>query len=263
MIKRGICLFFLVVFAFLLFQKFEYKKTKNNYAEEIVNLGLPDDYFPAEAGMRWTYQITVGKILPLYSRQIQWETDSGEKIASFYTGHYLPRPREKKVFSLVIGIIRKWGKNPAIAEIKVEKDELGVFKGAKRIFWEIIDDENYEYAEGGYQIYERITYPSSHPDAPPDSSRGMSTRTLMFSGEPGDFIEYDYGHDHEGLVFDGSQSDLILFTRGVLRDESSDSNFIEKTIFRREKGIIWLEQKIGNEVSMVWKLIDFSRGFYI
>jgi hypothetical protein len=239
--------------------------------------GKPADYFPTSPGTRWTYEITIGETEPLNCQVVTWPM--GEISASYVTrGLFLPLLEEQppETFRLVLsvkGAAPKQGplEYPNGVELTIEEDELGIFEDVDRLFWAITGGRS-----GRFMVTEVATYPPTTPGAPTGAwgawgtEDGYAMRVFFFADEPG--IGVGMGEEPiERLYFIGLDGPHLHFEREVAASEIEegkdpsvldklDKAFTEETWFEKGKGLVRLEQKVEGKTSMVWKLVEFSKG---
>lgn len=239
--------------------------------------GEPSDYFPTGVGAKWVYEIEVGEVDPLYYRETVWPV--GEEDAWVYStrGRFFLADGLQKTFMLemkVKGVAAKQGllEYPIGVELEIEKDELGIFEGAKKVFWAVIPSQ--------FMAHEVVTYPSDMLGAPTSTwgawgqEDGFSVRLVFFAEKPG--VAISMGEEpKDKLLFVGVEThlpryegeSLLYFLRTVEPAESEegeapsylDNEFTEDTWFAKGKGLVRLEQRVNGETSMVWTLIQMHK----
>ena len=237
------------------------------------DLGQPWDYFPIEAGSRWVYKIQIGQTEPLLCRTVRWP--QGEMTISCLTRGrfrgYIENPNQK-VFWLKLrskGPALKQGplQFPESAEIEIEQDDLGIYEDTNGLYWAITRSD-------GYIATEVAIYPPETPGAPSGPwgswlrSDGYSMRIIFFGEKPG--IAIGIGKESfDRLLFLGPEGERLHFRRIIEKSKEKeispeesllDKPFTEDMWFEKNKGLVYLEQKVEGKISMTWELIEFSEG---
>jgi hypothetical protein len=236
----------------------------------------PDEYFPTSVGSRWTYDITV-LTAPVSYRQVSWPIGGGRSVSYLTRGFIrgaMPGDAAKGSFTLTIGV-----KSVAAAqgplryrrgvELAVEEDTLGVFENGKQLFLAI--------PEGRFTANLVATFDSR--SAPGGSTAGFAgvgsaMRVVYFDADPMTAINVGKGSAdtllYTGLAANPDQpADECRHFRRVVqpaerRDHSDpvrfELGFNEESWFARGKGLVRLEQRVAEEISMIWRLRSFTPG---
>lgn len=235
----------------------------------------PNSFFPAVAGTKWTYQITIGEAEPLYYREIEWPIGDGKALAYANRGRFPILLEENKPETFVLelqvkgpaeeqGILKYAG-----VEMEVLRDDLGVYEEAEQLFWAFT-------RSGTFIAHEVVTYPPDTLWAPTSSlggsgqENGCSLKIIFFAGETGTTISMGKEPQDE-LTFMGIDTNvpgftgqpLLHFLREVKPDEEPSEigkGFTEDTWFALEKGMVYLVQKVEGVVSMTWKMTEFKKS---
>ena len=157
----------------------------------LERLGEPSDYFPAASETEWVYEIEIGEVEPLNYREVVWPLGDGQAVAQAVRSRFVPLLEDKqlKTFALIIkvrGPAAEQGplKYPDGVELEIVKDELGIFRDAKQVFWAITSSDR-------FMLDEVITYSPDTPGAPTGAfgslgvEDGYSQRVIFFGEEPG------------------------------------------------------------------------------
>lgn len=252
----------------------------------------PLDFFPAQVGMRWKYKITLGGgVDPLRYKETTWPLGEGS-VTQQTRGRFLPDAEdatgEGGTFILELHVERSAAKQGPLeysrgVELVVDRDELGIYEDAQRVFWAIpgvgISDPF---------VHEVVTYSSS--DGPPMGSwgdwghgDGYSMRVILFGERPG--IAISQSKSAEQLLFKGVERykgwQCLRFTRIIESDADEDRGdlmaavddsreqlralsrgFVEDAWFAQDKGLVRLEQRVGDKVSMTWEMLSFTPAGY-
>ena len=94
-------------------------------------------------------------------------------------------------------------------------------------------------------------------------------RMYFFGEKPG--IGIGIGEDSgDILAFDGIENDCMIFTRIVdeqktKSNEKNDSDFLgkafeERISFKKGVGLYSLQQKVNNQTTMEWELVNYTPG---
>ncbi len=232
------------------------------------------DFFPNVRGTHWSYEIAVpGADAPLMYEEVTWPLAGGGR--TYVTRGLLPGHLEAgggagnyRLELRVKGHAPKQGplRYPHGVEIEVVRDDLGVFRHHKQVFWAISDTDR-------FQVNQVVTYPPETPGAPHrglSGDDGSAMRLHFFDGTPETRI--NLRGSGESLRFIGVQKNLsghegiecCHFVRTVQPGERSDSRlnrgFTEDLWFARGKGLVRLVQRVDGVAAMTWSLVSFSRG---
>jgi hypothetical protein len=242
----------------------------------------PEDYFPITPGMSWSYQIEVKDREPVWYRIVLYGLpgDKNPEIVRM-SGRFLElvRNNKKKTFLLEKKITQhvipntSSEKDEAI-ELEIGKDELGVYKNSEKVFWHLSGSNLF------YLIHEIVVYHKSELVGPlgkmspilPTGGFGISPvfvknplGILMVQGCPEEQLLFK-GFDYKVPKFEGEA--LLHFIRYVIVSTDSEEKkkghgeergFYENLWYAKGKGLVRLEQKIGEETSMVWTLQQLKR----
>ena len=227
------------------------------------------DYFPMKVGSIWKYQITLGQTKPIWHKYVGYLIgDAGEFIPMEYRGKFIPSlaalPSSK--FNLVLridkAVIRQGPVRSPGVEIAIDADDLGIYEKNFKLFWSIIESKSPPHV-----VLEVATYRSDRLQVPQGwgiKDRGFSQRAAFFIGEPKAPISFGR-NSGEALVYIGLESGKLHFTR--FYNESQDVTDVELSLafnenlwFEKGKGLVRLEQRIADKVSMTWDLIKFVPG---
>jgi hypothetical protein len=181
------------------------------------------------------------------------------------------KEKDKNSYELTLRIEAKAEKQgdleyPEGYEIKVVKDELGIYEDAKQVFWAITTDKRF-----GVTLVE--THDGSRSPASSGwgswGADGQSMRMYFFGEKPG--VGIGIGEDSgDILAFDGIENECMIFTRIVDEQktksgEASDTDFLgkaftETTTFKKGVGLNHLEQKVNGQTTMEWELVNYTPG---
>lgn len=246
----------------------------------IAGIGRPSDYFPTTVGKSWTYEIKVPDIEdlpPLVHRVIRWPLQDGKHVAvQEMRGRLLPRqvPSDGHV-RLIVSVARaavEQGdlQSPEGYELKIERDDLGMFEEGSKLYWAITRTRR-------YQVTEVTTFdPAKSVSAPGGEwgsygqKYGQAMRVSFFGSKPG--IAIGISEQNDTTAFIGIEkfgdSDSLHFQRIV--DASTpdrqehggdpagaflDSGFREDMWFVRGVGLARLVQRVDGHVTMTWQLV--------
>jgi len=238
-------------------EKIEQITTSQAYKDFISQQESYKDFFPFKLDIRWTYEIIV-KNQPLFYHIESWPL--GDNVFSYdIRGTYT---KEKKTYLLIFEVEKTAAKQgpleyPQGVKLSVIKDELGIFKYAKEVYWAINT-----YSRNAAHVV--ITYPPHMPGAPVQNVRGgYYIQLLFFIAKPGSVLSL--GEDE--LLFVGLepfQDQLALhFKRTVSSGEDKgyiQHSFIEDSWYQKGKGLVYLEQKVDDITTMIFRLKDLKKG---
>ena len=250
--------------------------SRDEVSQEAPPEGVPADFFPLATGTTWTYAITLGEAEPLGYEEITWKGPGGTGVLSAqrrrFTGVF--EEHEGNQFTLkmrVKGPAPKQGglEYPLGVELEILKDDLGIFYGAKQVFFAVA---NYDR----FMAHLVVTHDANGPGAPSGSGPwsswgsedGYSMRLIFFGSAPGTRISMG-SKPKDMLLFAGVEGtieggvDVLRFMRTVLPsddpiDELLGEGFSEETWFEKDRGLVRLVQTRGS-VTMTWNLTDFSQ----
>ena len=229
------------------------------------------DYFPLNPGKTLSYEIEMGYVEPIAYEENVWRTNNASATTStrrdfMGIGTNIPR----KIFLLELKLnepekSRAKTQHSAEVEVLVKKDELGVYKNAKQIFWSI-DRDNLVCRETVVNSPDESIAPEGI------SANGISERVLLFQGKAGAKIgrSGSIKNSHDTITFNGLENlpglntPALHFTRRVEIGfaDSTDKKeytlyihkqFEEHSYFVKGKGLVYLEQRIEGIPSMIWR----------
>ena len=154
------------------------RKETNVAAKAPIPSSKPVDYFPTAVGTTWTYKITLGKKDALFARRTTWPISEKRAMSQETRGRFLAR-KEKSSYLLTIQVKARATqqgplKYPNGVELTVVKDELGVYRDVKKLFWAITTASRFEVMEvKTYDMY-GIGAPTGSWGSPLCSSDGSS-----------------------------------------------------------------------------------------
>lgn len=239
-----------------------------------------EDFLPMEVGRSWTYDIMLSDSLPAISK-----LNSGVLFGSpgklvRDTREYLPKPDEKKQLKnpqlvlrvkseLTKGTFPQWFPPDVqkAVEISIDKDDIGVYHRAIKVFWVIAESEN--------AVLEIRTYPPVNVGSfySPDGLRFSQRIILFFPNES--FAPWESpvmqnvanaDIDNLGLLgkLPDSKNPTVVFRRKVLSREKKENDpipeipldkaFSETMLFEKGEGLVFLLQNIDDVITMGWKL---------
>lgn len=223
------------------------------------------DYFPHEIGMSWTYEITTENIHPLQYWATYWE----EVTLGFNTRVSVKPPGERPPLTHELTLRVVGEATVAVdetvysgVELSILKDELGLYYGVDKFFWVFLPEPNNLVAMAVYVDDIFLGYDKNI--ALVKGTTGCAMRPLLFDGESGEeqslVFDWDKAPRDDLLYFDGSDGKTLEFTRQVAAAQEVgvdyDRAFTEKSIFELGKGLVFLQQKVGNITSMTWELVS-------
>ena len=256
----------------------------NNTARLRANPGFrcdPYDFFPMVVGSKWKYSIELGAVGPLGYEEIIQVT--GGKAAVHPTRRVLlteqkPKAGAGKPLALELHVRRpaiydQFHPRFRVIELSVERDDLGIFRGSKKVFSTVIRHQMHQSAE-----FIVVFPPDQGPGsvakpAPKESLDGVSRRLAFFAGSEAASlgvglrkVDELYLVGPEKLTLDKRELECLRFKRVVApaprrgnEDQSpADAGFTENIWYARDVGLVRLEQKIGAKTSMIWKLESYA-----
>jgi hypothetical protein len=258
----------IIILAALGLMIYDNRSREHSPTREMVR-GAPQDYVPFTAGREFHYVITIGEVDPLWAARIDWTLGNGA-IAQSVRGRFFPIPQPGRRYDLRLRIVGPAAKQGPYSwdgvEVKVVKDDLGIYEGAERVFWT-------RTRSGALNVLEVRTYSPGSPGAPAgpwgtlNSAPGASSQIIFFSGTIGareSLTPFEGGDltSPDSITLTGVENGKIHFTRLVARDQDPDprshtlsQRFEEHTWFEPGRGMVRLEQRIDGKVSMIWQRV--------
>jgi hypothetical protein len=239
---------------------------------------------PTEVGTEWTYAIKSGNVDPLRYREIVWPMDNG-KAAVYRNLEYFPvlatSSDRRKVFYLTLRVSGKPSRQGPFeyrdaVELEIVKDDLGVYEGAKQVFW-LTPPGYFEnmVVYGGTEVSEVVTYPSALAPGDFTQEDGFSIRYILLHQLPGTTEQhYVWGEGqnerlrslmptkqfspYEGKWIFHYQRVVDLYEGAIESATAFPNGFVEDAWYAPAVGLVRLEQKVNNKLSMTWILEKFS-----
>lgn len=258
------------------------------------------EYFPTKTGTRWEYEIVEGEDYgdkPVYAHTILWRREDGSLNKFPKRGEFSQFSKYSTPYELVLSVIgpayldwydSSYPRRDSV-ELKVEKDELGIFKDCVEVYWTwknaIRDDLAVEMvttyeptAIGSIDIlddyYHSLLRSYYNPKKP------YARRIFFFNNDPQNAMWYgDEDEADEELLFVGSDGPELYFVRRVKKSKEDKTSyeyspywgylpkaqyaFEELMWFAKGKGLVRLVQvKRGDKTmkTMIWKLVNFTEG---
>lgn len=246
-----------------------------------------EDFFPLEPGTRFVYEIEIGyadavvyrKLTSFSSRRPPRLIERNLTSAGIILNQAAADIVESTgVVSLILSVKDSstcnspWGTYSGM-EIQVERDDLNFYRGHRKVFWAIIEKPDYfcirEIVEYGPEIHDFRGVAGWFRK----SEQLYSTRIIFHTGMPNMIIKSE-NDPADVLKFSEKIEDICIFTRQYCSNEiqsrvnsrnndyRNDNQFEEeitpvvweKLQFRKGKGLVFLEQMVGNDISMIWTL---------
>lgn len=263
------------------------KESEEDWQYEPLSSTQMHNFFPSEIGMTWTYQIEIyGDDFPLQYKETSWS--SGNQFLNYSTRSLLRPPRDSdgdisqskqfalqykvKAASATQGIL----KFPDGVELEILKDELGIFKHNKQIFWAIRKTED-------FFVNLVVTYSPDSPGAPVGDAfqpvnitEGSMIKLIYFGNKPG--LQFNLGGSFDTLYFFRREKDVkgyegvecLHFQRSVSSGEKKGNEnkskgddwiskaYSEDSWYVEGKGLVLLEQHVEDKLTMRWSLASVS-----
>jgi len=243
----------------------------------------PSDFLALTVGTEWVYEITLGQGDALNFGIHYWPQGGGSTVVSEVRGRYFTRDAATDGRTLLkLRLEEKAAKQgpleyPEGYQLKVLRDDLGIYDDAKDVYWAITRSSE-------YMCEEVVTYAPDTPGAPSGSwgsyglEDGFSMRPYLFGSKPGTGISSRMGTSKDDekspdvLYFIGPEDkDNLQFERRVDGSDDADNpgmdaadlilsrGFTNSLTFTRGKGLTKLEQTVGGETTMTWKLVEINK----
>ena len=239
-------------------------------------LGSPEDFFPSETGTRWVYEIKLaGKKRPLERKISRWPLGNSNSVrVTLRSGLLYGKPGKDGLYRLVLrvkGPAKEQGprKYKHAVELEIERDDLGIYADNKGLFWLFMPMSEFRVIE--------LTL--LDPNSPGNLSGGTwghwnqapgySEKFKIFGAKPG--IGLEFSKEDDVLIFLGPEiidKKTCLHYRRDVKQKKNDvsggnylsSAFTEDLWFEKYKGLIRLEQRVGDEITMTWTLLTPPEG---
>lgn len=237
---------------------------------------------PNFVGAQWSYEIKIGKVDPIKYSEIVFPMSNG-KAMLFTEKNYFSGLKNQKgkrdgylLTMKVIGRPARQGPFQYVHAVEVEiiRDDLGVYEGAKQVFWLIPPGpfEGMAIATAQTDLSEVVTYPPLAIPGEKGVEDGFSIRYLLLHCFPGTCDQqYTLGGSSDEKFqslwptkkFPGYEDQWVFhYQRSIQRsnDEAKvtlKDGFVEDTWYAPGVGLILLEQRINDIVSMTWNLISY------
>ncbi len=208
-------------------------------------------FFPMEAGRQWNYEIKTFDTNPLLFDFVSFK--KGGKVFQCPNVQTIQLKNAQNSYQLCLKVEDvTYGRH---AEIGILKDDLGIYRYAAQVYWNLSDFID----KMGVSQYIQYTedYPIEH-SASEQLSQVVSSRVIFIWGKGGisagsvDDIFFK-GMDQDAPGHSGEK--CYHFTRTVYADASRTVvYFTEDSWYASDKGLVRLEQKVKGTLSMVWEL---------
>ena len=205
----------------------------------------PQEYFPLSG--TWSYRIDPGTTDALMYRTMS-DDNTVRIVRSPINFRYGNNYLEYRTV-----VYSNYGSGDKGTAMEITRDDLGIFKGTKNIFWVV-------YNNSGLRIYQGVNYPegtSARPIffLPPYGERGHIADLLVNEEDSLTYVGLD---DKEP----GCQANVCMHFIRVVKEGSgaygyTDKGFIEYQWFAKGKGLILLKQEVDGKTSMTWTLERF------
>lgn len=238
---------------------------------------------PTDIGTEWTYAIHIGDVDPVRYREIYWEALDGTTI-SYRKIEFFPELAKSSDRSRTYYLTMQVSGQPKdqglgfhwdhAAELTIVRDDLGIYDGAKQIFWLVPPGDYTKLVVGaGTEVSEMVIYPKEMAPGGIAKQDGLSLRFILNCRMPGT-CESSYGGDNtESLAsllpvnnFPYYENKWVFpYERKVGpyidttgSGASFPNGFVEKVWYADHVGMVRLEQWLDNQLSMTWVLESYS-----
>ncbi len=234
--------------------------------------GKPEEYFPTDIGRRFDYKIELtesDKAPAMNHEQVRWSRYRIETRGRYLLIGDIDRNDLHLIFKIK-GVALKQGalEYPEGYELEIERDDIGVFKYCKNVFWAIHRGDSYQV----------LLVTEKDPNSPGammsgsgwggyDAEPGHALRIAFFGEKP--MISMGLSGENDSLIFVGRTEhkgrSALSFIRQVTANESEseekkdsilDHGFEEQITFVRGVGMVQLTQVVENTVTMKWTLLE-------
>jgi hypothetical protein len=209
--------------------------------------------------MRWVYNIEVPEQAIVYYSGVS-ETDG--KWSQPHIRHLILPNRDTNKSQLIISIPSVGAGSPVL---NIERDDLGIFADYKKAFYVVHTDPLNVYLVV-YYGGPNVTNEHGEPLKIPELSRNViAARSILFDKVRLPlFFNMDDINDHLTFIGEEDQGRCIKFRRTVGAENSSlnygtsyiYSGFTEDTWFCRGIGLWKLEQRVKEQLTMRWILVE-------
>ncbi|MFZ3057888.1 MAG: hypothetical protein WA092_02465 [Minisyncoccales bacterium] len=213
--------------------------------QEKTTVPDPQEYFPLSG--TWSYRIDPGTTDALMYRAIS-DDNTVRIVRSPINFRYGNNYLEYRTV-----VYSNYGNGDKGTAMEITRDDLGIFKGTKNIFWVV-------YNNSGLRIYQGVNYlegTSARPIffLPPYGERGHIADLLVNEEDSLTYVGLDNKEP-------GCQTNACMYFIRVVKEGSgaygyADKGFIEHQWFTKGKGLILLKQEVDGKTSMTWTLERF------
>ena len=248
------------------------------------------DYFPAEPGSIWNYEIKASQdgldaldyeenVWPSGERSVVYATRK-RLFSRSHAEHQDKSDPPSRIHHLEIRVKQTAAKQGPLSyangvEIDIPRDDLGIFSDTISVFWAVSPRQVGPLGGRFHVIQVKVYAGANRPGGHWGIEPGHSTRWLFFAGRAG--IAISKPKSPEELLFQGADEltpdseykDCLHFVRHVLSSPEDagekepsdlDHGFIEDYWFSRNVGLVRLTQTVDGQRTMEWSLKSFTPG---
>lgn len=245
------------------------------------------EYFPTKTGTRWEYEIVEGEDYgdkPVYAHTIIWRREDGSLNKFSKRGEFSQFSKYSTPYKLVLSVrgtaYLDWYDSSYTrnsVELRVEKDELGIFKDCVEVYWtwkDAILDNLFVEMVTTYKptAISSIEDYSSSLHSYYNRKKPYALRIFFFNNSPKYAMWYgDKDEADEYLLFVGADGPELYFVRRVKKPKEDNTSYLsflgnseyafeEHMWFAKGKGLVRLVQVKRGDKTMIWKLVNFTEG---
>lgn len=273
-IPASLICFFTLLFFLLFSQTFQANIGEPNIQETTAPAKeiSVKEFFPLDTGLRLVYKIEkCSTNNPLYSVHVFWTIgqNRGRLVLIRREIEFKPGQDEYLLILKVKGPNleeKKSSDYDKVIEVEIERDDIGLYANAQKLFWCVKSNSRYKIYEVLYHDPSSTGSEAARGEGYKEQPAGISQQFKIFSGIP--LITYAY-IDEEVLYFIGPEmfeNQNCLHYRRIVWEVKKDywgnpieqnyimTPFTEDLWFAEGKGLVKLVQKVDGKITMTLSL---------
>ena len=236
-------------------------------------------YFPQAVDTQWVYHVETGTRAPVLRRMTKWPMDGANQqipVVVVTRENFEPEakePQDPKVLEIRVkrsSTPPAFPKDPIEIEYEILRDDLGFYRGHHSVKTEIRKIQNL------WMVMQNVSYDKGSLRSPPevadnpDIKFGYQERFLFFW--KGGSLTLDYDDHKEDLNYinitdslPGYKGQQVVRFRRFVKPEDSFGPELGQAIsedywYAPQVGLVKFNQKIGDELSVSVRLVQFQKG---